>query len=94
MYTDDELQKIHKWSNNNRAALEASTEAGCFYCLEIYKPKQVKDWCLVNNINTNPDCAICPYCGIDSVLPSVNVNITKQLLRVMKDKYFGRSRKK
>src|SRR3546814_9427562 len=47
----DELKKqggpeidAHPHCNNNRSELAASEIASCFYCCEIFDPKEVKDW--------------------------------------------------
>jgi len=37
------------------------TECGCYYCLEVYDRKEVKEYV------SYYDIAICPKCGVDSV---------------------------
>lgn len=36
---------------------------GCFYCITIYGSSEIKEW--IDGGQT----ALCPHCGIDSVLP-------------------------
>ncbi len=52
----------HTHTVRHRAELEASSKAGCFYCLEVFSPSEIEDWV------DNDDCAMCPRCGIDSVI--------------------------
>jgi len=56
----------HKHCNNNRDELLRSEIAGCFYCCETFAPVEVEDWV------DNEKCALCPRCGIDSVIGSAS----------------------
>ncbi len=60
-----ELNKIinaHACSFHNREQLLKASKCGCFYCLKIFNPKEIKKWC------DGEKTAICPYCGIDSII--------------------------
>lgn len=46
-----------------RKELEAQRLCGCYYCLKIYSPLEITEWC------DGQQTAICPYCGIDAVIP-------------------------
>jgi hypothetical protein len=52
----------HTHTLGHRLELEASQTVGCFYCCEVYSPSEIEDWV------DNDDCALCPRCGIDSVI--------------------------
>ena len=52
----------HTHTVRHRAELEASALAGCFYCCEVFSPSEIEDWV------DNDGCALCPRCGIDSVI--------------------------
>ena len=52
----------HKHTVDHRAELERSNVAGCFYCLEVFNPSEIEDWI------DDDKCALCPKCGIDSVI--------------------------
>lgn len=68
-----------KYSSNHREKLLADEKCGCFYCLSIFNPKEVLDW--VEDITAT---AICPYCGVDSIIgESSGYPITKEFLRRM-----------
>jgi hypothetical protein len=76
--------RAHKHCIHNRAELEASETSGCFYCLKIFPPHQIQGW--VDNKST----ALCPYCGIDSVIGSVSrFPIEAAFLAEMERYWFG-----
>ncbi len=78
-----EIVEAHKHSFNNRAEVEQSEICGCFYCLETFPSKEVIEW--VNGDNT----AICPKCGIDSVLgDEANFDLTPEFLKSMHKYWF------
>src|SRR5687768_14822148 len=52
----------HTHTVAHRAELAGSQLAGCFYCCEIFEPKEIEDWV------DDGKCALCPKCGIDSVI--------------------------
>jgi hypothetical protein len=59
------IRNAHQYCNNNKQNLAKSSQCGCFYCLEVFSPSEINTW-----IDTQKDTALCPYCGIDSVLPN------------------------
>ena len=74
----------HKHSSIHREKLLSSEKCGCFYCLEIFKPSEINDWC------DGEQTALCPKCGIDSVIGSNSkYSIEKDFLYQMKKHWFG-----
>lgn len=73
-----ELLKLHKCATENRQELEKTDKCGCFYCKHIYNPQEIKEWC------DNQQTAICPYCGVDSVI----VNPAQEDLEILNKYYF------
>ena len=74
----------HSHSSQHRTELEESEVCGCFYCLEIYPPKEIQEW--IDDETT----ALCPHCGIDSVIGSKSgYPITVEFLQKMKNRWFG-----
>ena len=57
MLTD--VDRAHKHASKHRAEIR-----GCFYCLETFLPWDIAEW-----VDSNKT-ALCPKCGIDSVLGS------------------------
>lgn len=76
--------KAHRFSSNNMPELQNDRVCGCFYCLKIFSPEQIERWLLVEQT------ALCPYCGIDSVIgESSGYPITEEFLAEMKAYWFG-----
>ena len=93
-HRDSELERFHDFSTNNQFAYSGSATAGCFYCCEMWEPssKAVVDW--VNCEQEAEDgignaTVLCPFCGIDSVITSIDVGeITEELLTAMNEYFF------
>jgi hypothetical protein len=58
--------EAHKHCNNNRGELAGSDVAGCFYCCQTFDPTEIDVWV------DDDRCAVCPRCGIDSVIGSAS----------------------
>jgi hypothetical protein len=56
----------HKYSINNKESIMKSEKCGCFHCLAIYPPSKIDEWIP----DKYGETAICPKCGIDSVIGS------------------------
>jgi len=78
---EQKLKKLHKKSIYHRATIEESSQCSCFYCCRKFVPDDIVEW--VDNGTT----ALCPHCGIDSVLPG---NIKTDVLREMYEYWFNR----
>ena len=79
----------HKHSFRRRKELLGSSDCGCFNCLKIYPPFKIRHWTDFNE-NGVGETAICPYCGIDSVLGDKSgCDISDSFLRLMNQIYFG-----
>lgn len=69
----------HRFCINNRRELEKDAVCGCFYCLKIFDPKEIIEW-----IEDTSGTAICPYCGIDSIIGTyTGYPITHEFLEKM-----------
>ena len=84
--------EAHKYSSNHRNKLETDVACGCYYCLRIYSPKEIVEWIPSNDgddSNESDGTALCPYCGVDSVIgESSGFPITKEFLKKMKSYWF------
>jgi Zn finger protein HypA/HybF involved in hydrogenase expression len=56
------LEAAHAHSIENKAEIERSDVCGCFYCRTTFSPVQIKQW------TDDGQTALCPQCGIDSVI--------------------------
>ena len=84
------LYEAHKFSRRHRASIERRAICGCFYCVEVFNPKHVyiKEW--IDGGTT----ALCPLCGIDSVLSTVDEPraADEHFLQAMHDAWFSACR--
>ena len=66
-----------------------SDVCGCFYCLKTYGPAEITEW--VDEYETGMGtCAVCPKCGIDSVIGSASgYPITEEFLKKMHLHWFS-----
>lgn len=86
--TEPMYVEAHEVARNNREALEVSANCGCFFCLTIFSPTEIRDWC--DDYDKESNTAICPHCGIDSVLAqSSGFPLTEEFLTKMKWTWFG-----
>jgi hypothetical protein len=81
--TEEELKSAHRRTLYNRKDLEASTEAGCFYCLATFSPSEVKEWW------DEGETALCPKCAMDSVIGNASVGLSSQFLSEMHSRWFS-----
>ena len=78
-----DLVYTHQLCESNREILMSAQVCGCFYCMRIFDPKEIV-W-----EDETDHTAMCPYCGIDSVLPeSASLPITKAFLKKMHEFWF------
>ena len=85
------LRVLHKQSSHHRADIERSDLCGCFYCLITFPPGEITDWCDRRDAHDPGQTALCPRCGIDSVLGSASGHpITPPLLAAMQRAWFGK----
>lgn len=67
-FNQQELEVAHKHSIFHHAELQKSKVCGCFYCFHVFEPREILDW--VDEENVRGATALCPKCGIDSVIGS------------------------
>jgi len=87
MLMDDFLKEAHKVSRNNVEKCIDAEYCGCFYCLKIF------DSSMFDEFTDEQKTVLCPYCGIDSVLPHGNgIAIDIPFLKQMHERWFGNVR--
>jgi uncharacterized Zn finger protein (UPF0148 family) len=67
-YKPEYLKTAHKRSSFHKKEILESDICGCFYCKKTFLPTEINDWCDENN--PKGLTALCPKCGIDSVIGS------------------------
>lgn len=85
-YSKEQLHAAHKISYANKTRLSVPQKCGCFYCLRFFSSEDIVDWSV-----DKPDwTAICPYCGIDSVIgENDGYPLTEDFLEEMFEEWFG-----
>lgn len=79
----------HHASFKNMDSLLNDTLCGCFYCLRIFSPKEIVE---VIEEKDGLETALCPYCGVDSVIGKASgFPITRTFLADMFGLWFGRT---
>jgi hypothetical protein len=73
--------RVH--ASQHRLEIEASDRCGCFSCFRIFAKADIKSW--VDKEQT----ALCPHCGLDSVLGSAYCQIGDGFLRRMHQHHFS-----
>jgi len=78
------LQAAHKHAFENRREVEASESFGCFHCRKTGPATKIDEWW------DDGETAVCPHCGIDSVIGSASgYPVTKEaFLGAMKRRWF------
>ena len=82
---EEECRLAHGFSQSNEAEILSSERCGCFFCLKVFDSGEVHDWLNDGGEKT----ALCPYCGVDSVLPDSKVELSKDFLEKMYEVWFG-----
>jgi hypothetical protein len=79
--------RAHRHSIRHREEVLASERCGCYYCGSIFPPADIEVW--VDEWEGVGQTALCPKCGIDSVIGSASsYPITERFLAAMKAHWF------
>lgn len=77
-------EEAYKYSSNHRENLMKDEICGCFHCLKVFHPTEITNW-----LNEGSGTALCPYCGVDSVIgESSGYPIKKEFLEKMRKYWF------
>ena len=86
-WTIDALKAVYSHSIRNEESILKSDFCGCFHCISILAATDIKSSEMVvekDGFRT----AICPICGIDSVLGDASVEISAEILESLNGLYF------
>mgnify|MGYP003377894986 CR=1 FL=1 len=76
----------HKFCSNNRESILKSKECGCFYCLELFSPKEIVFWRSYKD--GVGESALCPRCRINSVIGDADLKFDISFLESMQKYWF------
>ncbi len=65
-YSIEFLKKAHKESIYHEPLILKSKLCGCFHCKKTFEPNKIIEW--TDKSSKKGKTAMCPNCGIDSVL--------------------------
>ena len=81
-------REAHRHSSRHRAEILSSELCGCFSCLRTFGPGEVVDW-VDDDATGLGQTALCPRCGVDSVIGSASgVGVSGELLAEMHRYWF------
>ena len=86
-WTIPELNAFYTLSIRNEESIRKSNLCGCFHCISIFPVADVKSSAMMVE-KDGFKTAICPICGIDSVLGDASVEITAEILEALNEYYF------
>lgn len=92
-YTEEFLTAAHKGASYHKAEIVSSEVCGCFYCLRTFAPEEIDKPGDPNRDKwprwiDNGTTAVCPRCGIDSVLPDTYPVHDPEFLEAMEKRWF------
>ena len=77
--------RVH--ASKHRAEIQASERCACYFCFRTFPHTEIKVWIDANQT------ALCPRCGIDSVLGNAsNHRLDDKFLRQMHARFFSSTR--
>jgi NAD-dependent SIR2 family protein deacetylase len=83
MISEKRLQRIYQHSRLNQQFMVPGAACRCFHCLQEFPTEEVSRW------TDGGKTALCPRCGIDSVLSNNADELTDALIRRLQAIYFG-----
>ncbi len=83
--TREEMIELHKYTVNHYNNLVILGEGSCFYCLHSFTIDKIKEY-IDSQEPGDKVTALCPYCGIDAVLPGKQY---RNILEQMNNFWFG-----
>lgn len=81
------LTAAHDASSNHEDVVGRSEVCACFYCLKTLSPAEITEWVEEPGGGRT---AVCPHCGIDSVIGSASgFPLTQEFLEAMCEHWFS-----
>jgi len=84
-YDIDFIKKAHKGSSSHKEEILEGDLCGCFHCKKVFFAEEINEWIEEKEGET----AVCPRCGIDSVLSSQFPINDKNFLKEMNQYWFS-----
>ena len=84
-YTIEFLKQAHQKSIFNKSKILSSNNCACFCCEEFFSTSEIKDY--FEEVEGKDETAVCPKCGIDSIIDD-SFPINDPIFLVEMSKYF------
>lgn len=85
MPIDPRIEKLQDVSRNNKQSLVESNQCGCYHCLRVFSPTEIKRW-----TDKRGATAVCPHCWVDAIIPSSSgLPLTDEFLRAAQETWFS-----
>ena len=86
-----DLHAAHDLARDNRTFQTSSQDAGCFCCVSIFPAQKVTKWCpdKIQGRWKDNVTALCPYCGVDSVIFDAQHVLSLPWLGDMEQQWFS-----
>ena len=77
------ISEASEYSIYHKTALEASEMAACYECLQVFPVAEISEF------TDAGETALCPFCGIDAVLPdTAGYPFTQEMLEALHEYWF------
>ena len=80
---ESQMERLHAYASHNKKMIGKSNKCYCFYCKSVFENGEVETYL------AEEETALCPKCGIDSVIPdSIDEKIDEAIISEMHDYWF------
>jgi hypothetical protein len=62
----EQIYELSRKSNHNKIELSKTEKCGCYFCIRVFDNSEIEEW-----VDADSDTALCPHCGIDSIVPGL-----------------------
>lgn len=81
--SDKMLREVPIYSMKNKKFIEESESCGCYHCTQSFSKNEISQW------TDNGQTALCPHCGVDSVLgQTCGIELEKENLQFIHNYWF------
>ncbi len=81
--SEEQLQQLNQAAARHRSLINASSTCGCFRCLSVFGPAEIRKWI------QHDATALCPRCDADAVIGDASCpGLNRKFLEVMHRRWF------
>jgi hypothetical protein len=68
------IKELSKQSLRNKKSIDSALKCGCYFCCQIFEPKEIKEWI------DGGETALCPKCKVDSIIAEKETPLETEFL--------------